>query len=147
VGELAPDFLAADLTGSGSARPRRWLGKPVLMVFYNPGSPTAHEVLHFAQRLWHAYPDRLAVVGLAVGDITRVKSQSAEWRLPFPVLDGAGLRISYGVETTPKFVLLDGNNIVRGAWLGWGRETPAEVVEELKRWLAVSNQLPPTPQR
>jgi peroxiredoxin len=147
VGELAPDFLAADLTGSGSARPRRWLGKPVLLVFYSPASPTAREVLHFAQRLWHSYPERIAVVGLAVGDVPRVKSQCAELGLSFPVLDGGGLRISYGVETTPKFVLLDGANIVRGAWLGWGRETPAEVVEELKRWLTVSTPLPPTPPR
>jgi peroxiredoxin len=147
VGELAPDFIAADLTVSGSARPRRWLGKPVLLVFYNPSSPTAAEVLHFALRLSHSYPERIAVVGLSVGDIPRVKSQCAELGLTFPVLDGGGLRISYGVETTPKFVLLDGANIVRGAWLGWGRETSAEVVEELKRWLTVSMPLPATPQR
>jgi hypothetical protein len=68
-GELAPDFLAADLTGAGSARPRRWLGKPVLMVFYHPTSPTAADVLRLAARLQHAYPDRLTVVGLAVGEV------------------------------------------------------------------------------
>jgi peroxiredoxin len=146
-GELAPDFIATDLTGAGSVRPRRWLGKPVLLVFYHPTSPTAPDVLHFASRLQHTYPDRLAVVGLAVAEPQRVKAQREELGLTFPVLDGSGLRLSYGVETTPKLVLLDAANVVRGGWLGWGRETPTEVVEELKRWLAVSVQLPPTPRR
>jgi hypothetical protein len=63
----------------------------------------------------------------------------------FPVLDGGALRVSYGVETTPKFVLLDSANMVRGGWLGWGQETAAEVREELKRWLAAPVQLPPSP--
>jgi hypothetical protein len=147
IGQLAPDFLAADLTGPGSARPRRWLGKPVLLVFFNPASPTAAEVLRFAQRVVHSYPERVAVLGLAIGEPAAVKNQHHDLGLAFPVCDGNGLRISYGVETTPKFVVLDGASIVRGAWLGWGRETPAEVIEELKRWLAASNLLPPAPHR
>jgi peroxiredoxin len=147
VGQLAPDFIANDLTGSGSARPRRWLGKPVLLIFYNPASPTATEVLRFAQRIWRSYPEHVTVVGLAVGEIAAAKSQHQDLGLAFPVLDGGGLRISYAVETTPKFVILDSSNIVRGAWLGWGRETPAEVVDELKRWLSVSSVVPATPPR
>jgi peroxiredoxin len=145
VGELAPDFVAADLSGSGSARPRRWLDRPVLFVFYNPASPTAADVLRFAQRVHQSYADRVAVVGLAVGSPAQVKAQREELGVTFTILDGSGMRISYAVETTPKFVVLDGANIVRGAWLGWGRETPGEVVEEVKRWLSVAGQLPPTP--
>ena len=44
-------------------------------------------------------------------------------------------RASYAVESTPKLVLLDGVGIVRGSYLGWGRQTPQEVQEELKNWL------------
>ena len=43
--------------------------------------------------------------------------------------------LSYAVEATPKVVLLDSDGVVRGTYLGWGRETPSAVTEELKRWL------------
>jgi hypothetical protein len=145
-GELAPDFVATDLTGSGSARPRSWLGRPVLMVFYNPASPTAPVVLRYAQRLASAGAHRLLVVGLSVaGSPEAVRRQREEMGLTFPILDGAGLRVSYAVETTPKFVVLDASNVVRGSWLGWGHETPQEVQEELRRWMAPVVQLPPAP--
>jgi hypothetical protein len=146
VGELAPDFVATDLTGGGSGRPRHWLGKPILLVFYNPAASTAPGVLRFAQRLAGEYHQRLAVVGLSVaGSAALVRQQRSELGVTFPILDGGGLRVSYDVTTTPKFVLLDGANVVRGAWLGVGQETAGEVREELKRWLAPSVQLPPPP--
>jgi hypothetical protein len=146
TGALAPDFVASYLTGPGSSRPRAWLGRPVLMVFYSPTSSTAPDVLRFAQRLAVAYPQHVRIVGLSMSsDTAVVRSQSASLGLTFPVIDGSALRVSYGVETTPRFVLLDSANIVRGAWLGWGQETPTEVREELKRWLTPSVQLPPSP--
>jgi hypothetical protein len=146
-GEPAPDFVATDLTGGGSVRPRSWAGKPVLMVFYNPASATAPPVLRFAQRL-AGQPQRLTVIGLSVGtDAEEVRRQRTELGITFPILEGGGLRISYDVQTTPKFVLLDASNIVRGAWLGWGHETPTEVREELKRWMVPTMQLPPPPTR
>ena len=51
------------------------------------------------------------------------------------LLSGTGLRIAYNVEATPKLVLLDGDQIVRGQWTGWGPQTAGEVLDELKRWL------------
>jgi hypothetical protein len=146
-GEVAPDFVATDLIGGGSIRPRAWAGRPVLMVFYNPTSSTAAAVLRFAQRLADQ-PQRLTVVGMNVGgDAEHVRRQRSQLGITFPIFDGAGLRISYDVQTTPKFVVLDAANVVRGIWLGWGHETPAEVREELKRWMvpAVRLPAPPTP--
>lgn len=146
VGELTPDFVATELTGSGASRPRRWLGKPVLFVFYNPTATSAAEVLRFSQKLQNAYGPRLAVVGMSVSsDPAFVRRHHQQLGLSFPVLDGGGLRTSYEVVETPKFVLLDAANIVRGSWLGWGEETPAELVTELKRWLTPVAVLPPSP--
>ncbi len=145
-GELAPDFLATDLAGSGSVRPRSWVGRPVLMVFYSPTAATAPLVLRFAQHLASVGGQRLVVVGLSVaGSAEMVRRQRGDMGLTFPILDGAGLRVSYAVETTPRFVLLDASNIVRGSWLGWGHETAEEVREELRRWMAPVVQLPPAP--
>jgi peroxiredoxin len=136
VGQTAPDFSIPDFTSTESARLRRWLGKPVLMVFYNPASPTTPDVLRHAQRVRDHYPESVTVVGLSMSDdAERVRKQRDELKVTFPILNGAGLRISYAVEATPKLVLIDGAGIVRGAYLGWGEETASEVTQELKRWL------------
>ena len=146
VGELAPDFLASNLTSEGSVQLRRLTGKPVLLVFFRPASPTTPAVLRYAQQLLASYPQRVTVVGMAVSDnAEQVRKQHAELGLGFPILSAGGLCGSFGVETTPKMVLLDSANIVRGGYLGWGHETPQEVRQELQRWLPTGVILPPAP--
>jgi peroxiredoxin len=136
VGLAAPDFLVANLTGPGSARLRQWLGRPVLLVFYHPASPTAADLLRYAQRLKTTYGERIAVLGMSVsGDVNLIQRQRSALGLTFPVLNGSALRTSYAVET-PKIVLLDAAGVVRGEYLGWGRETPGAVREDLKTWLS-----------
>jgi peroxiredoxin len=145
-GQLAPDFVATNLLGGGSARLRQWTGKPVLLVFYHPASATTPAVLRYVRELLAAYPQRMNVVGMCVSDDAEMaRRQHTEMGLPFPILSAGGLRGSFGVETTPKIILLDNLNIVRGAYLGWGHETPREVQEELKRWLPAGVSLPPAP--
>jgi peroxiredoxin len=136
LGQRAPDFLATNFTEGGSAQLRRWLGKPVVLVFYHPASPFTPAMLRYAQQLATRYP-RLIVAGMSVSDdADLVRRQHRELGLTIPLLSASGLRASFGVESTPKIVLLDGSNIVRGQYLGWGLETPREVQEELERWLA-----------
>ncbi len=146
LGQLAPDFVATDLSGEGSAQLRHSMGKPVLLVFYHPASATTPAVLRFTRELLATYPQRINVVGMCVSeDVAVVRQQHAEMRLTYPILSAGGLRGSFGVETTPKMILLDSSQIVRGAYLGWGHETPREVLEELKRWLPAGVSLPPAP--
>ncbi len=146
LGQLAPDFIATNLSGGGSAQLRRWTGKPVLLVFYHPSSATTPTVLRYAQQLLAAFPQRIAVVGMCVSeDVEAVRKQHVGMGLTFPILSAGGLRGSFGVETTPKLILLDSSNIVRGEYLGWGHETPREVNEELKNWLPSGISLPPAP--
>jgi peroxiredoxin len=134
VGYTAPDFLAPEFGGRESIRPRKWLGKPVLMVFYNPNSSTAEEILHFAQMATVGYRDEAIVVGLAMSeDAEKVRKQRDELHLTIPVLNGLGLRKSYDVEATPKLMVLDAEGVVRGAYVGWGQETAGSVLADLKR--------------
>jgi peroxiredoxin len=135
-GSAAPDFLATDLRGRPAARLQDFLGRPVVLVFYSPTSFQAEQVLRFAQRLADFHKDEIAVVGLAMSeDAARVRRQCAELELTFPLLDGTGLRHSYDVQATPKFLVLDAGGVVRGSYLGWGQEAPAAVVADLKRCL------------
>ena len=52
-----------------------------------------------------------------------------------PLLPGKGLRITYGVDATPKLLVIDADGVVRGSYVGWGLEIPGAVSEELKRCL------------
>jgi hypothetical protein len=74
------------------------------------------------------------VLGLAVfGETDQVLKQRDDLKLTFPLLAGQGLRFTYAVEATPKFVVLDAQGIVRGSYTGWGRELPTLVNDELSR--------------
>jgi peroxiredoxin len=140
VGTPAPDFLAPDFGGRDSLRLQRWLGKPVVLVFYNPTSVTAEELLRFAQAVQSAHAQELQVVGLAMSDDAElVRKQRDRFRLTFPLLNGTALRMSYAVDTTPKLVVLDPKGVVRGSYVGWGHETPEGVLAEVQRWLPPDN--------
>lgn len=149
IGQRAPDFIASNFSG-GSVQLRRWMSKPVLLVFYHPESPFTPAVLRFAQQMQAKYPQRIYVAGMSISDkADQVRRQQAQLGLTIPLLSAGGLRSSFGVASTPKIVLLDGNNVIRSEHLGWaaGSETAREVEEELKRWLPVGISLPPMPQR
>lgn len=138
-GKPAPDFLVTDLTRGEAARLRQWIGKPILMVFYSPTSPTVRDVLAFAQQLADAQAGRMTVLGLAVADDAEyVRKQRDELRLSIPILSGQGLRLSYAVESTPKLVVLDALGAVRGTFDGWGPEIPASVTEAIQHCLSGS---------
>jgi peroxiredoxin len=136
MGEAVPDFTVPDLVSGGSARLKLFLGKPVVLVFYTPASPTAEELLTFAQSLHAHSRGRVSVVGLAVSDERdAVLKQRNDLRLGFAMLSGNGLRVTYAVDATPKIVVLDSTGVLRANFSGWGRETPTEVSQELKTWL------------
>jgi peroxiredoxin len=137
LAQPAPDFVVPNLGAHESARLRRFLGRPILLVFYSPTSRYVNDILAFAQSQAGEQPSRsdVTVLGLAVSDDTdRVLKQRDELRLTFPILSGQGLRLTYAVDATPKFVVLDAAGIVRGAFVGWGKETPGIVIEELNQW-------------
>ncbi len=137
VGRPAPDFVAPDLVTQESARLKNWVGRPVVLVFYSPTARSAEKVLPFAQELHERYGKKITVVGLSMSeDAAPARKQRDELKLTFPLLKGTGLRHTFEVEATPKVVVLDAAGVVRGGYVGWGQETPAEVVAELKRWLA-----------
>jgi peroxiredoxin len=133
-GQRAPDFVATDLTSKESARLYRQLGKPVLLFFYSPGTDNGKEVLQFARGLNQKYSAKVGIVGLAATeDADLVRKQHAQLRLPFPILDGQGLRLTFGVEATPRLLVLDADGIVRAAHTGWGHHTAREIEEEFQR--------------
>ncbi len=134
LGLPAPDFLVSDLATRESVRLRRLLGQPVLLVFFAPGSKSCRELLQFAQEQFEAGSKKTRVLGLAVSDDAQlVARERQELKLTFPIAAGEGLRLTYGVDATPKIVLLDADGVVRGGYVGWGPEMPRLIADELRR--------------
>jgi peroxiredoxin len=137
MGSAAPDFAATDFNGRQSVRLKSLLGKPAVLVFYNPKSRTAEEQLLFAQQTHEAHLGVLRVVGFPMSDDAEVvEKQRTYLHLTILLLQGSGLRQSYAVIETPKVIILDAKGIVRGSYVGWGSETGPAVLADLKRILA-----------
>src|SRR5262249_5480951 len=135
-GRHAPDFLTINFDSKEPARLKKWLGKPIVMLFYSPTSASARELLRFAQHLHEAHQPQVTVLGMAVtDDAEQVHSQQQSLQLSFPLLNGRGLRQTYAVEATPKVVVIDRDGIVRAAFTGWGAETANDVRNEVRKWV------------
>jgi hypothetical protein len=73
---------------------------------------------------------------LAVTDnVELVQKQHKEMKLPFPILDGNSMHEMFGVDALPRLVVVDGEGVVRWTATGWGLHTPAEIEEQLQRWM------------
>lgn len=142
VGQRVPEFVATDLISRDTIRLSRHHGRPVLVFFFNPATESGKEVLDFALQLHSKHGNKLAFMPMAVNARPElVRQQHERLQLPFPILDGQGLHLTFGVEATPRLVVLDGDGIVRSAHTGWGYHVPREIGEELARCL----KTPPAP--
>jgi peroxiredoxin len=134
----APEFVATSITGTGNVRLSSFKGKPTLLLFYQPRSETAPELLRWAQDLHATLGKHVHIVGMSASDeTTLVLKQRTAAGASFPILHGSGLRASYGVEATPTCVIVDAEGHIRHRTVGWGRETGTQVQTELRRWLSV----------
>jgi peroxiredoxin len=132
AGQPAPDFLTTDLVTRESVRLRRLLGRPLILLFYNPASKTAADSLRLAQSFGDAH-DEVRVLALAMSeDADRVLKQRKEMKLTLPVLSGVGVHVSYAVDATPKWVIIDADGVIRSTYVGWGQEIASLLHQELK---------------
>ncbi len=130
----APDFTA------GAFRLSEHRGKPTVLVFFKPGSETTDLALTVADALHEKYGSRAAVVPLAVwADVSKLPRKPT-----VPLYDGAQAETAYGVESVPRFVVVDGAGVVKWAFAGVGNETGFAVKGQLDRLLAPALPNSPT---
>lgn len=136
IGHKVADFVITDLTSQRSRHFYQFLGQPILLIYYNPASDTGRQVLRFGQTMFDRYGADVTVLGMAVSDdIDQVRKQHEDMGLSFPVLDGRAMHRTFGVDGTPRVVLLDAEAVVRCATTGWGYHIPDEITEEVKKAL------------
>ncbi|MBX9677259.1 MAG: peroxiredoxin family protein [Gemmataceae bacterium] len=136
VGQKVPDFVTTDLGNRETVRLSRLLGRPVFVFFYNPGAESSRDVLRFALKLNADHGDKIRLMAMAATSDPKIAlQQQADMKLPFPLLDGNGMHLTFGVDATPRLVLLDNEGVLRCAYTGWGVHIPQEIEQELSRCL------------
>jgi len=129
-GQVAPDFTA------GSFRLAEARGKPVVLVFFKPGSETTDLALAVADALNQKHGTRAAIVPLAVwGDAAAGVKDRDRRKLTVPIYDGAQAETAYGIQSVPRFAVVDGTGVVRWVFAGVGAETGYSAREQLERLL------------
>jgi hypothetical protein len=134
VGRPAPDFRAGEFRLSAAR------GTPAVLVFFMPGQVTAELSLCVADALAKRYPGRVAVAPLAVFAAPALAAKDVEKRkLTVAVHDGSPAVDLYGIDTYPRFVVVDRDGVLRWTFAGVGPETGYLVREQVDALLS-----PPT---
>ena len=137
VGQVAPDFVAPCVPDVRQTRLSSLRGKPCVLVFYRPDSKTSAGALAVAEALHAHAAGRASVVGVAVlEDPAVAQRQRLDLKLTLPLLDGRGVAALYGVETYPRFLVLDGQGAVAWQFDGFGPETGLLTRTQLDRLVA-----------
>jgi hypothetical protein len=128
AGDAAPDFT----TGSFHLSDHR--GKAVVLVFVRPGSETTDLALAVAGALDGRYAGAAVVVPLVVfGEVADAAKDRDRLKLTVPLYDGATVATLYGVETVPRFAVIDAAGQVRWEFAGVGAETGFLVKQQVDR--------------
>lgn len=136
IGQRSPDFVVSALTQEPTVSLKSFADKPVLIFFYNPGTALGKEVIAHAKNVYDKHSVNVGIMALAVtDDVELVRTQHRSLKLAFPILDGNGMRLTFGADQTPRFIILDSQGLVRFAQTGWGVHTSTEIDEIIDRCL------------
>jgi hypothetical protein len=126
IGKPAPDFQ------TGAFRLADHRGKPAVLVFFKPGTVTTDPSLAIADALQKRYGGRAAVAPLVVfADPAAGAKDRDRLNLTVAVYDGAAAGRLYGVETFPRFLVVDAAGVLRWAFAGVGPEVGYLVREQV----------------
>lgn len=138
-GDIAPDVCA------GNFRLTDHKGKPVVLIFFKPEGETTDLSLAIADALEKRYGAKVAVVPLVVyGKVASAMKSRDRMKLAIPLRDGTTAATAYGVETVPRFAVIDSVGKVRWTFAGIGTETGFLVKEQVDHLVApTSPNAPP----
>jgi hypothetical protein len=139
VGHVAPDFTA------GQFRLAESRGKPAVLVFFKPDSDTTELALSIADALNQRYGTRAAIIPLAVwGSAAAGEKERDRLKLTVPIYDGTQADTAYGIESIPRFVVIDSSGRVKWTFAGVGAETGYSTRQQLDRLLPPNSPNAPT---
>ncbi len=131
----AEDLRAPDLQ-AGAFHLRNHRGKPVVLVFFRPGMETTDLSLTIAAALRRKYGERIAVAPLVVfGTVAAAEKDCDRLKLDVPLHDGTAAERSFGIDTFPRFIVIDPAGRIHWTFAGVGAETGYLVCEQIDHLL------------
>lgn len=112
AGTIAPSFRLPDLAGRQTAL-ESFRGRPLLLVFSDPGCDPCNALAPRLEELSAASPD-LQLVMISRRDAERNRAKAKEYGLTFPILLQRHWEISraYGMLATPIGYLIDAEGVI-----------------------------------
>ena len=136
VGKSALDVTAVDLTNRESITLSKLRGKTVLLIYYQPASArTAEPVMRLANSLSTYWAGKAVILPVAIGDSDKALQQQNDWAPTVHLLAGKNIHKQHGIDSTPCFILVDEQGIVRNIRLGWSEENAEAIGNELEKWV------------
>jgi hypothetical protein len=133
LGQAVPDVTLAEVGGGAETRLLAVRGRPTVAIVYKPRSETSAGALAVADALARRFPT-VRVVPLAVfADREAAAGQRAELKLTLPVYEGSAAVGPFGIDTFPRFLLIDADGVLRWQFEGFGPEVGYLVRGELER--------------
>lgn len=133
LGQRVPDFAVSSFTQEEMVHIKGRKATPSFVLFYNPSTGIGKEVIVFAKKMSERKEPPVAILAMAVTDDANIaRKQHQELKLGFAILDGNGMRHTFGADHTPRFVVIDRDGVVRFAETGWGLHTPYAIDEAIE---------------
>jgi hypothetical protein len=128
IGQIAPNVRFGNQQLSDQK------GRPAVLIFLKPGGETTDLSLAIAGALQKRYGDDVLVVPLVMfGETSAALKARNRLNLNIPLYDGTSAATTYGVETVPRFALIDSTGKVKWTFTGAGAETGFLIKEQVDR--------------
>jgi peroxiredoxin len=123
-GKTAPAFSLKSLDGEEFSLKSALQRGPVVLSFFKVSCPVCKFTFPFLERVFKSYGDSARFVGISQDNVKASRDFAREFGVTFPVLiDGPGYPVSnaYGLTTVPTYFLIDQDNTVQVASIGFGK--------------------------
>jgi hypothetical protein len=109
-------------------------GKPAVLIFLKPGSETTELSLAIANALDKRYGGEVLVLPLVMfGETSAAIKDRNRLNFNVPLYDGTAAATTYGVDTVPRFAVIDSEGKIKWTFTGVGSETGFLVKEQVDR--------------
>jgi hypothetical protein len=106
----------------------------VVLIFLKPGGETTELSLAIADALDKRYGGEVLVFPLVMfGETSAAIKDRNRLNLNVPLYDGAAAATTYGVDTVPRFAVIDSDGKIKWTFTGVGSETGFLVKEQVDR--------------
>src|ERR1700693_3836282 len=134
-GQAAPDFSLKSIDGTKYSLPELLTRGPVFVSFFKVSCPVCQFTFPFLERLYKRYGSKdVTFLGISQDDARSTKEFADEHGVTFPiVLEAKGYPASnaYGITSVPTSFLIDPDETVKIACLGFNKKDLESIAAEL----------------